>query len=51
MINDRTRREYRRLLVKCALAYFARDAKAVDDNLDAALDHATEVGTADDILP
>jgi len=24
---------------------------AVDDNLDAALDHATEVGTADDILP
>ncbi|HEX6570385.1 MAG TPA: hypothetical protein VF055_00085 [Steroidobacteraceae bacterium] len=25
--------------------------KAVDDNLDAALDHATQVGTADDILP
>jgi hypothetical protein len=24
---------------------------AVDDNLDAALDHATQVGTADDILP
>jgi hypothetical protein len=23
----------------------------VDDNLDAALDHATGVGTADDILP
>jgi len=25
--------------------------KAVHDNLAAALDHATEVGTADDILP
>ena len=25
--------------------------KAVDDNLDAALDYATQVGTADDILP
>ena len=30
VINDRTRREYRRLLVKYALAYFARDERLRD---------------------